>query len=126
MKLFKKRKKTIIFAGTAVCIAVVGFLVIPRIVSAGSGDITVSATPVRMGDLTNYISVTGTVCVYIQLGVTVFQRNRPGAISRQPAHVNSGAGGNSRRVNNAGEETVFHRNISVIGNISGKPANTNS
>jgi len=58
---FKMRKKTIIIAGTAVCIAVAGLLVVPRMVSAGSSDVTVSAAPVRMGDLTNYISVTGTV-----------------------------------------------------------------
>ena len=47
----KKRKKAMILAGAAICVAVAGFLVIPRIVSAGSGDITVSATPIRMGGL---------------------------------------------------------------------------
>jgi multidrug efflux pump subunit AcrA (membrane-fusion protein) len=59
--IFKKRKKIIIILGTMICIAIFGFLIIPHIANAGSSDMTVSASPVRVGDLTNYISVTGTV-----------------------------------------------------------------
>ena len=56
-----KRKKIIMVVGAVVCMVIFGFLVIPYIVGAGSSYITLSASPIRAGDLTNYISVTGTV-----------------------------------------------------------------